>query len=79
MSTSEKRQGARIPEGKNTQSHSAIKRNDRPCGNIVERNTVVRYSNRPFAGSGHMVRNKLHWDANDAVGLTKQREAGLDW
>ena len=23
----------------------AIKRNDRPCGNIVERNTVVRYSN----------------------------------
>ena len=35
--------------------------------------------NRPFAGSGHMVRNKLHWDANDAVGLPKQRKVGLDW
>ena len=34
--------------------------------------------NRPFAGSGHMVRNKLHWDANDAVGLPKQRNVGLD-
>ena len=31
--------------------------------------------NRPFAGSGHMVRNKLHWDANDAVGLPKQRNS----
>ena len=29
----------------------------------------------PFAGSGHMVRNKLHWDANDAVGLPKQRNS----
>ena len=36
-------------------------------------------TNRPFAGSGHMVRNKLHWDANDAVGLSKQRKVGLDW
>ena len=27
------------------------------------------YINRPFAGSGHMVRNKSHWDANGAVGL----------
>ena len=35
--------------------------------------------NRPFAGSGHMVRNKLHWDASNAVGLSKQRKAGLDW
>ena len=35
--------------------------------------------NRPFAGSGHMVRNKLRWDANDAVGLPKQRKVGLDW
>ena len=35
--------------------------------------------NRPFAGSGHMVRNKLCWDANDAVGLPKQRKVGLDW
>ena len=33
----------------------------------------------PFAGSGHMVRNKLHWDANDAVGLPKQRKVTLDW
>ena len=35
--------------------------------------------NRPFAGSGHMVRNKLRWDANDAAGLPKQRKVGLDW
>ena len=35
--------------------------------------------NRPFAGSGHMVQNKLHWDANDAVRLSKQRKVGLDW
>ena len=26
-----------------------------------------------------MVRNKLRWDANDAVGLPKQRKVGLDW
>ena len=32
-------------------------------------------NNGPFAGSGHMVRNKLHWDANDAVGLPKQRNS----
>ena len=32
-------------------------------------------SNRPFAGSSHMVRNKLHWDANDTVGLPKQRNS----
>ena len=31
--------------------------------------------NKPFAGSGHMVQNKLHWDANDAVGLPKQRNS----
>ena len=29
--------------------------------------------NRPFTGSRHMVRNKLHWDTNEAVGLPKQR------
>ena len=34
-----------MPEGKNTQNRSAIKRNDQPCGNVVERKTVVRYSN----------------------------------
>ena len=27
--------------------------------------------NRPFAGSGHMVRYKLCWDANNTVGLPK--------
>ena len=32
-------------------------------------------SNRSFAGSGHMVQNKLHWDANDAVGLPKQKNS----
>ena len=31
--------------------------------------------NRPFAGASHMVRNKLCWDANDAVGLPKQRNS----
>ena len=35
--------------------------------------------NRPFARSGHMVRNKLCWDANNAVGLSKQSKVGLDW
>ena len=34
---------------------------------------------KPFARSGHMARNKLHWDANYAVGLPKQRKVGLDW
>ena len=38
-----------------------------------------RGSNRPFARSGHMVRNKLHWDASYTVGLSKQRKVGLDW
>ena len=39
-------------------------------------NALTRFqSNRPFAGSGHMVQNKLHWDANDAVGLSKQRNS----
>ena len=41
-STSEKHQGARIPEGKNTQSRSAIKRNDRPCGSIVEHGSEIQ-------------------------------------
>ena len=35
--------------------------------------------NRPFARSGHVVRNKLCWGANNAVGLTKERNVGLDW
>ena len=30
------------------------------------------YQNRPFKGSGHMVRNKLHRDS-------KQRKVGLYW
>ena len=40
---------------------------------------MSKRDNRPFAGSGHMERNKLHWDANDPVGLSKQRKVGLDW
>ena len=40
---------------------------------------MSKSSNRPFARSGHMARNKLHWDANYAVGLSKQRKVGLDW
>ena len=35
--------------------------------------------NKPFAQSGHMVQNKLHWDANNAVGLSKQTKVGVDW
>ena len=31
--------------------------------------------NRPFAGSGHIVRNKLRWDANNSVRLLKQRNS----
>ena len=31
--------------------------------------------NRPFARSGHMVWNKLCWDANNAMGLSKQRNS----
>ena len=33
------------------------------------------FANRLFARSGHMVRNKLHWDASYAVGLPKQRNS----
>ena len=36
-------------------------------------------SSRPFARSGHMVRNKLCWDASYTVGPLKQRKVGLDW
>ena len=43
------------------------------------RNVAHFDSNRPFAGSSHMVRNKLHWDANDVVGLPKQSKVGLNW
>ena len=39
---------------------------------VMQRNDKT---NRPFAGSSHMVRNKLHWDANDAVGLSKQKNS----
>ena len=38
-----------------------------------------RKKNRPFARSGHLIRNKLHWEANNAVGLPKHKKAGLDW
>ena len=36
-------------------------------------------AHRLLAGSGHMVGNKLHSDANNAVWLPKQRKVGLDW
>ena len=39
---------------------------------LIRRLLLLKFVNRPFAGSGHMVQNKLHWDANDAVGLPKQ-------
>ena len=35
--------------------------------------------NRPFALSGHMVRTKLCWDPNSAMGLSKQRKVRLGW
>ena len=35
--------------------------------------------NSPFARYGRMVQNKLCWDANNAEGLSKQREVGPDW
>ena len=34
-----------------------------------------RRENRSFAGSSHVVRNKVHWDANNAVGRPKQRNS----
>ena len=40
---------------------------------------LLYLNNRPFARSGHIVQNKLHWDANYAVGLSKQWKVGLDW
>ena len=38
-------------------------------------NHIVWQQNRPFASSGQMVRNKLCWDANNAVKLPKQRNS----
>ena len=35
----------------------------------------MSWDNRSFARSGHMVRNKLNWDANNAVGLPKHRNS----
>ena len=42
---------------------------------IDNRPEWVNAINRPFAGSSHIVRNKLYWDANNAVGLPKQRNS----
>ena len=42
---------------------------------ILTPRTSLPSLNRPFAESGHMVQNKLHWDENDAVGLSKQRNS----
>ena len=36
---------------------------------------VSNFVFRPFARSGHMVWNKLCWDANNAVGLPKQKNS----
>jgi len=50
--------------------------------NPSHRRATVNYieeDNRRFARSGHMAQNKLHWDANHAVGFSKQRTLGLDW
>ena len=45
------------------------------------RHTIFGWTwlNRSFTRSGHMVRNKLCWDANNAAELSKQRKVGLDW
>ena len=45
---------------------------------MYDSSAIVYFHNRPFAQSGHMAQNKLHWDANYAVGLPKQRKVGLD-
>ena len=46
------------------------------CNEIAGKTKAVLFNfSRPFAGSGHMVRNKLRWDANNAVGLPKQRNS----
>ena len=45
---------------------------------LVYQVSMVCAANRPFAGSSHMVQNKLCWDPNDAVGFWKQRKVGLD-
>ena len=37
----------------------------------VFQNKIRVFPNRPLARSGHMVRNKLCWDANNVVGLSK--------
>jgi len=41
-SGSEEHQEVRIPEGRNTRSHLAIRKSDRPCGNIVRRNITIK-------------------------------------
>ena len=46
---------------------------------ILQLLPTVTFWNRPFAWSGHVVRIKLCSDANNAVGLSKQRKVGLDW
>ena len=61
-------------------------------GNYVDGQNISKYRDnlvlstasidkviRPFAESGHVVRNKLCWDSSHVVGLSKQRKVGLDW
>ena len=35
---------------------------------ISEKNNIYFFVS-PFAGSGHIISNKLHWDTSNAVGL----------
>ena len=43
--------------------------------NAFQSEKHARRSNGPLARTGHMVRNKLCWGANNAVGLSKQRNS----
>ena len=62
--------------GRNTFSHKWFRTNT-SFETEAESNRSCYQSdlNRPFAQSGHVVRNKLCWDAKKAVGLPKQRNS----
>ena len=51
----------------------------RACLILPNITLAVTPPNRPFARSGHMVRNKLCRDINNEVGLSNQRNVRLDW
>ena len=42
--------------------------------NSLDNCSLLKF-NRPLARSSHVARNKLHWDAKNAVGLPKQRNS----